>query len=217
MFCNKCGSPHRKDALFCPKCGQLIEVDEITSSSFKRKPWLFGIIGLIFVAIVGFSYVFFFSIQPMSSAPETDKTNSKTIEQAKLVEAKKTGYIKGNDVALREDHTIAAHAPTYLKDKQSLNIIGEWTCTDPKEAIVRDHGTLMWHNGKNITLQKGQAVVIQEDLGNEYHIMVNLDNSWIDTYTEKSLIRKIYGEKWIQVSLPNGQIGWVFSDYVVKD
>ena len=128
------------------------------------------------------------------------------------------GYINGDDVFLRADHTTQSKAITTLDKGQRIFIISSYRPKgNDNEAILRvstdfydeDFGV------KLFTLPKGKAVVVNGLENDMYRISFRNDKSGrtgfakIDTHR----LEIIGGETWYYVEV-NNRNGWVFGKYV---
>ena len=71
----------------------------------------------------------------------------------------------------------------------------------------------MYHRGRNVELQRGQAVAIVREIPGGYVVLINLDGSWYEKSADYYMVRRMFGERWYQV-VHNGQVGWVFSQFI---
>jgi hypothetical protein len=128
------------------------------------------------------------------------------------------GYITGDDVFLRADHTTQSKAITTLDKGQHIFIISSYRPKgNDNEAILRvntdfydeDYGV------KIFSLPKGKAVVVNGLEKDMYRISFRNDKSGrtgfarIDTHR----LEFIGGETWYYVEV-NNKKGWVFGKYV---
>ena len=140
--------------------------------------------------------------------------NGKPPTTAPVVEKTNTGTITGSDVSLRSEHSIASSVVTYMDRGTKVTVLEEWSCNNPNEAVLNTDTLFLYHNGRRIDLQKGQAVSISKDNGNYYDILINIDGRWYEKNCEKYMIRRIFGEKWYKITIPDGKTGWVFGQFI---
>jgi hypothetical protein len=128
------------------------------------------------------------------------------------------GFINGDKVNMRSDHSTQARPVTMLNKGQRINII---TSYQPEgnynEAILRkttdfyseDYGY------KLFTLHQGKAVLVKDRVGDMYNVSFKNESTGNIGYAkiQSHLLEFIGGDTWYFVEA-NGQKGWVFGKYV---
>jgi len=128
------------------------------------------------------------------------------------------GYINGDNVNMRADHSTQAKAITLLKKGQGISIITSYRPQgNENEAILRsntdfydtNYGLVMF------SLPKGKAVKVNGYNNNQYNISFRNDLSGKTGYAkiDPNKLEFIGGETWYFIEV-NGQKGWVFGKYV---
>ena len=128
------------------------------------------------------------------------------------------GYISGDNVNLRSDHSTQSKAITMLKRGQDIYIITSYRPEgNDDEAILRvntefydqDYGV------KLFSLPKGKAVKVNSFKNNMYNISFRNDKTGKMGYAkiDPNRLEFIGGETWYFVEVNNLK-GWVFGKYV---
>lgn len=128
------------------------------------------------------------------------------------------GYISGDKVNMRSDHSTQASAIMLLSKGQKVNILKSYRPDDnSNEAILRtstdfyneDYGV------KVFTLPKGKAVLVQGRPGDYCSISFRNEKTGNVGYAkiQTHLLEFIGGDTWYYVET-GGRKGWVFGKYV---
>lgn len=125
--------------------------------------------------------------------------------------------IMGNEVILRASHTVASNEVAYLNRGDRVDVIDRWTTKESNEGILTRGNLTLAHNGKQVVLQKGQAVGIVRETSALFVIVIKVDGQWLEKTADKDMITRIYGQNWLQVRLQNGRIGWILSKFVQEN
>lgn len=129
-----------------------------------------------------------------------------------------SGYITGDKVNMRTDHTTQASAIMLLKKGQSIRILKSYRPDDnSNEAILRtstdfyneDYGQ------KVFTLPKGKAVLVKGRPGDQCAISFRNESTGKIGYAkiQTHLLEFIGGDTWYYIET-EGRKGWVFGKYV---
>jgi uncharacterized protein YraI len=128
------------------------------------------------------------------------------------------GYINGDNVNLRADHTTQSRVVTMLARGQRISIISSYRPEgNYNEAILRaatdfydsTYGNLLF------SLPKGKAVVVNTYDGGMYNISFRNDMTGRTGYAriDSNRLEFIGGDAWYFIEV-NGMRGWVFGKYV---
>lgn len=128
------------------------------------------------------------------------------------------GFINGDKVNLRTDHTTQARVVTMLNKGQRISILTSYQPTgNYNEAILRSTTDFYDENYgyKVFTLHQGKAVLVGERIGDQYKISFKNESTGHMGYAkiQSHLLEFIGGDTWYFIEV-NGQKGWVFGKYV---
>jgi hypothetical protein len=128
------------------------------------------------------------------------------------------GYISGDNVNMRADHSTQAKSIALLKKNQRIFIISSYRPeSNDNEAILRVSTDFYdeTYGLKLFTLPKGKAVMVNRLDGNQYYISFKNDKTGRVGYAKIDTHRLefINGETWYYVDVDNKK-GWVFGKYV---
>lgn len=229
-ICKKCGSYYNDEDVFCQKCGNRIveNIDACASPEKgakwfqKRYVWLIAIL-LVFLISGGVGAHYYFNhnkphkaasreIVKMNNTSTAIKQNNSGVDEKN--EKDVFGVIQGNDVIVRSEGSTAGAAIDYLQNGTRVKVLSKKKCEDQNAAVINVQGYLVRLDGKDINLNKGQAVKIISFDGNNYKCETEISKRTVYIYPRQQEIRKIYGEVWYQVQINNNKIGWVFGDYI---
>lgn len=144
----------------------------------------------------------------------TSYNNSSPTLPPPVVQSDPIGSINGSDVILRSQASVTGNELDYLQKGSQVTILSKYICEDQNAAVINISDKYVTYNGRSIHLQRGQAVEIQSFDGRQYFCTLKVGNNWVSGNLSPTEIRKIYGDTWYQVRLPNGKTGWVYGDYV---
>jgi hypothetical protein len=128
------------------------------------------------------------------------------------------GYINGDNINLRADHTTQSRVVTMLARGQRISIISSYRPEgNYNEAILRSSTDFYDLNYGNIlfSLPKGKAVVVSTYDNGMYNISFRNDATGRTGYAriDSNRLEFIGGDAWYFVEV-NGMRGWVFGKYV---
>jgi uncharacterized protein YraI len=128
------------------------------------------------------------------------------------------GYVNGDNVNLRADHTTQSRVVTMLARGQRISIISSYRPEgNYNEAILRASTDFYDANYGNIlfSLPKGKAVVVGTYDGGMYNISFRNDMTGRTGYAriDSNRLEFIGGDSWYFVEV-NGFRGWIFGKYV---
>lgn len=127
---------------------------------------------------------------------------------------KPKGSITADEVILRDNPSIGAKNVGELVRGDKVKIQEEWKSNDPNQAVISKEGLTIEYKGTPLKIQRGQAVVIDGQNGNEYVVRFNVDKQWITYSVNSSWVRKIAGEVWYRVRTERTGEGWVFGEFI---
>ncbi len=128
------------------------------------------------------------------------------------------GYINGDNINLRADHTTQSRVVTMLARGQRISIISSYRPEgNYNEAILRSSTDFYDSTYGNLlfSLPKGKAVVVNTYDGGMYNISFRNDMTGRTGYAriDSNRLEFIGGDAWYFVEV-NGMRGWVFGKYV---
>ena len=228
--CNNCGSYYNDEDIFCQTCGhRIVENIDACASPEKGQKWyqkkylwlVATLLILLIAGAVGAHYYFNNNklykansreVVKMNSASTAIKQNNSGLDEKNEKEV--FGVIQGNDVIVRSEASTAGAVIDYLPTGIKVRVLSKKKCEDQNAAVINVQGYLVRLDGKDINLNKGQAVKIISFDGNNYKCETEISKRRVYIYPKQQQIRKIYGEVWYQVQINNIKIGWVFGDYI---
>lgn len=128
------------------------------------------------------------------------------------------GFINGDKVNLRTDHTTQARVVTMLNKGQRISILTSYQPNgNYNEAILRATTDFYdeTYGNKVFTLHQGKAVLVGDRIGDQYRISFKNETTGFVGHAkiQSHLLEFIGGDTWYFIEV-NGQKGWVFGKYV---
>jgi uncharacterized protein YraI len=128
------------------------------------------------------------------------------------------GYINGDNINVRADHSTQSRVVTMLARGQRISIISSYRPEgNYNEAILRVSTDFYdsTYGNKLFSLAKGKAVVVNEYIGGMYNISFKNDVTGRTGYAriDSNRLEFIGGDAWYFIEV-NGIRGWVFGKYV---
>lgn len=126
------------------------------------------------------------------------------------------GYIRGANVLVRRAPSTESPQLALLHDGDMVRVWNVMQCTDKQAAIV-DGTVAVTFNGQPQVLKRGQAIRIIGEQAEGYDCLLQLDDVSGTVKIPKEAVRRVAGDTWYEVQLGNGDIGYVYGDYLETD
>lgn len=128
------------------------------------------------------------------------------------------GYINGNKVYMRVDHSTKAKSIMQLNKFHEVKILSSFQPDENYDEAILRQSTDFYDESfgyKVFTLTKGKAVVVLDEEDDYYNISFKNVSTGKTGYAkiESHLLEFIGGDTWYYVET-NGRRGWVFGKYV---
>ncbi|MEY3342551.1 MAG: hypothetical protein RL090_235 [Bacteroidota bacterium] len=158
-------------------------------------------------------------------ATETDLSSEKNQEDVVLsddsspVPVDRPGYITKKGVLMRSSYSTQSQAKATFKEYENVLVLEEYQPTNTNEGITKTYVKLYDEYGQHAeTLNPGRAVkIIGREGGKVTVSFQSTKRKKLTAKIDRSEIKMIGGDLWYRVKRDNGQVGWVFGDYVEFD
>ena len=147
---------------------------------------------------------------PAPVASSNARTTSRSVSSA---------TIKGTSVIMRSEPSINGAKIENFTTNELVEIVAASRPNNNNEAIIRKNVEFVGNNNR-FTLNKGKAVVIEEYDANFGVYEVSFQHPQYGTMSatlSEAEISLISNEVWYKVRRANGQVGWVFGKFVIKN
>ena len=128
---------------------------------------------------------------------------------------KRTAYVKGFDVFLKDRPSTGGQIIAVLQRGETLTVLDEKLCEDKQAAIVAADVTVAY-NGSQLELQRGQPLKVVDELQDAYLCRLNLEESSGFIEVPKEKLHSLVGSSWYLVRDGAGKEGWVYNEFVTK-
>jgi hypothetical protein len=156
---------------------------------------------------------------PVATAPVATPSPTTSPSVRPTSRSVSNATIKGTSVIMRSEPSINGAKVENFTSNELVDIIAASRPTNNNEAIIRKNVEFVGNNNR-FTLNKGKAVVIDEYDSNFGVYEVSFQHPEYGTMSatlSESEISIISNEVWYKVRRANGQVGWVFGKFVVKN
>ena len=126
---------------------------------------------------------------------------------------KRTTYVKGYDVFLKDRPSTGGQIVAVLQHGEALTLLDEKQCEDKQAAMVTADVTVAY-NGEELKLEKGQPVKIMDEQAASYLCRLDLEGSSGFVTIPKEKLQSLAGTSWYFVQLAGGRRGWIYSELV---
>lgn len=126
---------------------------------------------------------------------------------------KRTAYVKGYDVFLKDRPSTGGQIVAVLQHGEALTLLDEKQCEDKQAAMVTGDVTVAY-NGEELKLEKGQPVKIMDEQDSSYLCRLDLEGSSGFVTIPKEKLQSLAGTSWYFVQLVGGRQGWIYSELV---
>lgn len=126
---------------------------------------------------------------------------------------KRTAYVKGYDVFLKDRPSTGGQIVAVLQHGEALRLLDEKQCEDKQAAIVADDVTVNY-NGSELKLERGQPVKVAGEREDAYICRLDLENSSGFVEIPKEKLQSMLGTSWYFVQSENSKEGWIYSELV---
>ena len=126
---------------------------------------------------------------------------------------KRTAYVKGYDVFLKDRPSTSGQIVAVLQHGDALTLLDEKQCEDKQAAMVTEAVTVAY-NGEELKLEKGQPVKIMDEQEESYLCRLDLEGSSGFVTLPKEKLQSLAGTSWYFVQLAGGRQGWIYSALV---
>jgi len=234
-YCKHCGIKIDRVIKFCPKCGCKITSEKEMKEEEKKKTTKRNnndLFAKIFFIILFLVIILGFYIQNYEkSQNNTEEKNSivgipKTENELSLSKSNsilskvtvKRGIITGDEVILRSKPSTLGSQIVLLYDKNEVEILGKEKCSDNSSAILSIPSLkISLVNGKVITINRGQALIVKRENKGNLICGLNLDGREVSLELPKNNVHLLQGDIWYKVKTENEVVGYVFSDYIKEE
>ena len=126
---------------------------------------------------------------------------------------KRTAYVKGYDVFLKDRPSTGGQIVAVLQHGEALTLLDEKQCEDKQAAMVTGDVTVAY-NDEELKLEQGQPVKIMAEQDSSYLCRLDLEDSSGFVTIPKEKLQSLAGTSWYLVQLVGGRRGWIYSELV---
>ena len=126
---------------------------------------------------------------------------------------KRTAYVKGYDVFLKDRPSTGGQIVAVLQHGEALTLLDEKQCEDKQAAMVTGDVTVAY-NDEELKLEQGQPVKIMAEQDSSYLCRLDLEDSSGFVKIPKEKLQSLAGTSWYLVQLVGGRRGWIYSELV---
>lgn len=177
------------------------------------------------ISIVALTLLMAISPQPNKPAPTATAVSSgapsglpkeaSNTRKTALSSSLPIATILGNEIIIRQDHSVTAAESGYLNRGEQVNILDKWTSSTSNEGTINREGLSLTHNGQRYNLQKGQSVSIESKSRSTYNISlkIGMETVRVDNVS-REFIDTLSGTQWVQIKTGDNRTGWVLAKFV---
>lgn len=229
-YCRNCGSKIDRVIKFCPKCGCKITFENEFKEERKKvlmendnslfRKIFFGI--LFFLVILGVYIQNYEKLQNIidmkRSVVDIPQMANSTFNGNESKVNIKWGFVIGDDVIVRSKPSVLGNQLVLLSNNSRVEILDKEICSDNSAAILSMPSLKIFlSNGKDITINRGQALVIKGEVKGKFVCSLNVGGQEISVELPKNNVRLLKGDIWYKVRTETGTIGYIFYEYVKEE